>query len=107
MASLYQRDAVWVLPQRLQKHLRVAIHDLKPRGVGIFGTAADGDRTLYQADFKGPSAIVIGNEGDGISRLVAENCDFMVSIPMKGKISSLNASAAAAVLLFEAVRQRG
>ena len=60
----------------------------------------------YQADLKGPAAIVIGSEGDGMGRLVAENCDFTVSIPMFGKINSLNASAAAAVLLYEAVRQR-
>ena len=67
---------------------------------------ADGNTTLYTADLKGPAAIVIGSEGDGMSRLTAENCDFLVSIPLKGKISSLNASAAAAILLYEAVRQR-
>ena len=67
---------------------------------------ADGNTTLYNADLKGPAAIVIGSEGDGMTRLVAENCDFLVSIPMKGQISSLNASAAAAILLYEAVRQR-
>ena len=61
---------------------------------------------LYQADLKGPAAIVIGSEGEGMGRLVTENCDFTVSIPMFGKINSLNASAAAAVLLYEAVRQR-
>ncbi|MCD8189079.1 MAG: 23S rRNA (guanosine(2251)-2'-O)-methyltransferase RlmB, partial [Clostridiales bacterium] len=55
---------------------------------------------------KGPAAIVIGSEGSGMSRLVAENCDFNVRIPMKGQINSLNASAAAAILLYEAVRQR-
>ena len=55
---------------------------------------------------KGPTAIVIGSEGDGMSRLVAESCDYKVSIPMRGSISSLNASAAAAILLYEAVRQR-
>lgn len=65
-----------------------------------------GNTSLYKADLKGPAAIVIGSEGDGMSRLVAENCDFTVSIPMFGKINSLNASAAAAVLLYEAVRQR-
>ena len=54
----------------------------------------------------GPAAIVIGSEGSGMTRLVSENCDFLVSIPMKGRISSLNASAAAAILLYEAVRQR-
>ena len=72
----------------------------------MFGTAAEGTTTLYDADLKGPAAIVIGSEGDGMSRLVTENCDFLVSIPMKGQISSLNASAAAAILLYEAVRQR-
>ena len=61
---------------------------------------------LYSADLKGPAAIVIGSEGSGMTRLVSENCDFLVSIPMKGRISSLNASAAAAILLYEAVRQR-
>ena len=72
----------------------------------VFGTAAEGTTSLYQADLKGPAAIVIGSEGDGMGRLVTENCDFTVSIPMFGKINSLNASAAAAVLLYEAVRQR-
>ena len=72
----------------------------------IFGTAAEGTTSLYEADLKGPAAIVIGSEGDGMGRLVREGCDFLVSIPMKGRISSLNASAAAAILLYEAVRQR-
>ena len=61
---------------------------------------------LYEADLRGPSAIVIGSEGEGMSRLVAGHCDFTVSIPMKGKLNSLNASASAAILLYEAVRQR-
>ena len=72
----------------------------------VFGTAADGTTALYDADLKGPAAIVIGSEGDGMTRLAAENCDFLVSIPMRGKLNSLNASAAAAILLYEAVRQR-
>ena len=75
-------------------------------GVWVFGTAADGTTALYDADLKGPAAIVIGSEGDGMTRLAAENCDFLVSIPMRGKLNSLNASAAAAILLYEAVRQR-
>ena len=58
------------------------------------------------ADLRSPAAIVIGSEGDGMSRLVREGCDFLVSVPMKGHISSLNASAAAAVMLYEALRQR-
>lgn len=83
-----------------------AIKELKEKGVWIYGTAADGAVSLYEADLKGPAAIVIGNEGTGMSRLVAENCDLKVSIPMKGRISSLNASNAASILLYEAVRQR-
>nr|WP_326171636.1 23S rRNA (guanosine(2251)-2'-O)-methyltransferase RlmB [uncultured Oscillibacter sp.] len=82
------------------------LKELKKQGVWVFGTAADGSTALYGADLKGPAAIVIGSEGDGMTRLAAENCDFLVSIPMRGKLSSLNASAAAAILLYEAVRQR-
>ena len=83
-----------------------AIAELKEKGVWVYGTAAEGSIPLYQADLTGPAAIVIGNEGDGMSPLVRKNCDVMVHIPMKGRISSLNASAAASILLFEAVRQR-
>ena len=82
------------------------LRDLKKQGVWVFGTAAGGSTALYDADLKGPAAIVIGSEGDGMTRLAAESCDFLVSIPMRGKLSSLNASAAAAILLYEAVRQR-
>ena len=82
------------------------LKDLKKQGMWIFGTAADGTTSLYDADLKGPAAIVIGSEGDGMTRLVSESCDFLVSIPMRGKLNSLNASAAAAILLYEAVRQR-
>ena len=66
----------------------------------------NGTTSLYSADLKGPAAIVIGSEGSGMSRLVAQECDFTVSIPMKSDLDSLNASAAAAILLYEAVRQR-
>jgi 23S rRNA (guanosine2251-2'-O)-methyltransferase len=61
---------------------------------------------MYKADLTGPTAIVVGNEGDGMSQLVRKNCDMLVHIPMKGRISSLNASVAASILLYEAVRQR-
>ncbi len=83
-----------------------AIHELKEKGVWVFGTAAEGSEIMYRADLTGPAAIVIGNEGDGMSPLVRKNCDMLLSIPMSGQISSLNASAAAAILLYEAVRQR-
>ena len=87
-------------------NLPATMESLKKRGVWIFGTAAGGDRMLYEADLRGPAAIVIGSEGYGMSRLVEDSCDFRVRIPMKGKITSLNASAAASILLYEAVRQR-
>ena len=95
-------------------HMKVArvpnipslLKELKRQGVWVFGTAADGATGLYEADLKGGAAIVIGSEGDGMTRLAAENCDFLVSIPMKGELNSLNASASAAILLYEAVRQR-
>ena len=83
-----------------------AINELKEKGVWVFGTAAEGSIPMYKADLTGPAAIVIGNEGDGMSQLVRKNCDVMVHIPMKGRITSLNASAAASILLYEAVRQR-
>ena len=98
--------AVAHVPVARVPNLPALLKELKEEGVWVFGTAANGTTSLYQADLKGPAAIVIGSEGAGMGRLVAENCDFTVSIPMFGKINSLNASAAAAVLLYEAVRQR-
>ena len=98
--------AVSYMPVARVANISATLKDLKKEGVWVFGTAAEGTTTLYDADLKGPAAIVIGSEGDGMTRLVRENCDFLVSIPMKGRISSLNASAAAAILLYEAVRQR-
>ena len=90
--------ALEYLPVARVSNITAAIDTLKK--------AAEGSTTLYKADLKGAAAIVIGNEGQGMSRLVSDSCDFKVSIPMKGSISSLNASAAAAIMLYEAVRQR-
>jgi 23S rRNA (guanosine2251-2'-O)-methyltransferase len=87
-------------------NLSVAINELKNAGVWVFGASTGGGTPLWQADLKGPAALVIGSEGAGLSRLVGENCDISISIPMYGNISSLNASVSAAVLLYEAVRQR-
>lgn len=98
--------AVSHIPVARVPNLTALMKDLQKRGVWIFGAEMNGNTSLYEADLKGPAAIVIGSEGSGMSRLVAETCDFTVSIPMKGKINSLNASAAAAILLYEAVRQR-
>lgn len=98
--------ALEYMPVARVPNITAAIETLKKEGVWVYGTAADGSSTIYQADLKGPAAIVIGNEGQGMSRLVADSCDLKLSIPMQGRISSLNASAAAAILLYEAVRQR-
>ena len=98
--------AVSYLPVARVANLPALLRELKEEGLWVFGTAADGSTSLYQADLKGPAAIVIGSEGNGMSRLVREQCDFLVSIPMRGQVNSLNASAAAAVVLYEAVRQR-
>ena len=87
-------------------NLPAAIRELKERGLWIYGTAADGQSDLWHTDFTGPLALVIGSEGDGMGRLVAESCDFIVSLPMKGRVSSLNASAAAAITMYEILRQR-
>ena len=98
--------AVSYLPVARVPNIPALLKRLQKEGVWVFGTAADGDRLLYDADLKGPAAIVIGSEGTGMGRLVAEKCDFKVRIPMKGRLNSLNASAAAAIMLYEAVRQR-
>ena len=87
-------------------NLASAIDELKAKGVWVYGAEADGDVSLYDADFAAPTALVIGSEGAGLSRLIRGKCDFIVSIPLRGKVNSLNASNAAAVLLFEAVRRR-
>ena len=106
VVSKTSAGAASYLPVARVPNIPAALRDLQQRGLWIFGTAAEGAVSLYDADLRGASAVVIGSEGDGMSRLVRESCDFLVSIPMKGKISSLNASAAAAILLYEAVRQR-
>ena len=79
---------------------------LKEQGLWICGTDMDTKTYYYNQDLTGPLAIVIGSEGFGMSRLVKENCDFLVKIPMKGKITSLNASVSAGIVLYEAVEQR-
>lgn len=82
------------------------IEELKKQGFWVLGAHMEGQQTLYQADLTSPLVLVIGNEGKGLSRLTKERCDFLVTIPMYGRINSLNASVAAAILMYEAVRQR-
>lgn len=87
-------------------NLTGALQELKKAGLWVYGAEADGSSALWHTDMKGPVCLVIGSEGHGLSRLVRENCDFVVTIPMAGRVNSLNASVAAALLLYEVVRQR-
>lgn len=93
-------------PVYVVKNLARALEMIKDKGVWITGTAADTDETLYDIDFKGHSAIVIGAEGTGLRRLTKEHCDYLVKIPMVGQVESLNASVAAGVMMYEVLRQR-
>jgi len=87
-------------------NIPASLKELKDKGLWIYGAAAGGESQLWGTDFTGSMALVIGSEGDGIGRLVRENCDFIVNIPMVGRINSLNASAAASVIMYEVLRQR-
>lgn len=96
------------------EHMKIArvnninetINTLKKEGIWICGTDMDTNKYYYNQDLTGPLAIVIGSEGYGMSRLVKENCDFLVKIPMQGQITSLNASVSAGIVIYEAVKQR-
>ncbi|HUW52130.1 MAG TPA: 23S rRNA (guanosine(2251)-2'-O)-methyltransferase RlmB [Rhodanobacter sp.] len=87
-------------------NLARTLRELKEAGVWITGLAGDTDTALYGVDFKGPVALVLGGEGEGMRRLTRELCDFVVKIPMPGTMESLNVSVAAGIVLFEALRQR-
>lgn len=80
---------------------------LKNKNIWVYGADGAANETIYETNLRGPVAIVLGDEGYGISRLVKENCDVLIKIPMKGQISSLNVSVAGALILYETVRQRG
>jgi 23S rRNA (guanosine2251-2'-O)-methyltransferase len=87
-------------------NLARTMRELKERGVWLVGTTDDAPRTLYDVDLRGPTALVLGAEGEGMRRLTREACDELVSIPMAGAVESLNVSVATGVALYEAVRQR-
>lgn len=87
-------------------NLARTMDQLKEAGVWLTGTADEAEKSLYDVDFKGAAGIVLGAEGPGMRRLTSERCDFLVRIPMLGKVPCLNVSVAAGVCLFEAVRQR-
>lgn len=93
------------VPICMVTNLNNTIKDLKKKGFWIVGTDMDGEE-YTQIDYNSPIALVIGSEGNGMSRLVKESCDFIASIPMKGKINSLNASVATGIMIYEVLRQR-
>ena len=96
------------------EHMKIArvnnitdsIKKLKDAGLWICGTAIDGEKYYFNQDLTGPLGIVIGNEGKGISDIVKKNCDYLVKIPMRGKVTSLNASVSTGIILYEALKQR-
>jgi 23S rRNA (guanosine2251-2'-O)-methyltransferase len=87
-------------------NLARAMEKLKELGIWLVGTADEATQSLYEMDLKGPAGIVMGAEGEGMRRLTGEHCDFLVRIPMAGRVECLNVSVATGVCLFEAVRQR-
>ncbi len=107
-ATVYKASAGAVQFTKIAKvaNLKSTMEDLKKQGLWFFGAEASGEQMYYRADLKGPVCIVIGSEGNGISRLIREGCDFLVKIPVMGEINSLNASVAAGILIFETLKQR-
>lgn len=99
--------AAEVLPLLFATNLARVLRALKQKGVWLLGTSDQAEQSLYQADLSGPMALVMGSEGKGMRRLTSDLCDFQMSIPMHGTVSSLNVSVATGVCLFEMKRQRG
>jgi 23S rRNA (guanosine2251-2'-O)-methyltransferase len=98
--------AAETMPYFMVTNLARTLNELKERSIWITGTSDDAPRTLYQVDLKGPTALVLGAEGDGMRQLTRKTCDQLVSIPMMGAVESLNVSVASGVCLYEALRQR-
>ena len=98
--------AAETVPYFMVTNLARTLNELKERNIWIVGTSDAATKTLYQADLKGPVALVLGAEGDGMRQLTAKTCDELISIPMQGAVESLNVSVASGVCLYEAVRQR-
>jgi len=98
--------AAETMPYFMVTNLARTLGELKERNIWIIGTSDDAPRTLYQVDLKGPVALVLGAEGQGMRQLTRKTCDELVSIPMRGAVESLNVSVASGVCLYEALRQR-
>jgi 23S rRNA (guanosine2251-2'-O)-methyltransferase len=98
--------AAETVPYFMVTNLARTLNELKERSIWVIGTSDQATQTLFQADLKGPVALVLGAEGDGMRALTAKTCDQLVSIPMRGAVESLNVSVASGVCLYEALRQR-
>ena len=98
--------AAETVPYFMVTNLARTLNELKERSIWIIGMSDAAPKSIYQADLKGPVALVLGAEGSGLRQLTAKTCDELVSIPMRGAVESLNVSVASGVCLFEAVRQR-
>jgi 23S rRNA (guanosine2251-2'-O)-methyltransferase len=105
-AAKVASGAAETVPYITVTNLARTLRELKERDIWLIGTSDEAEKNLYQADFSGPAAIVMGSEGEGMRRLTRETCDLLVSIPMFGSVESLNVSVASGVTLFEARRQR-
>lgn len=105
-AAKVASGAADTVPYITVTNLARTMRELKEREVWLTGTAEDAGKGLYEADFSGPTALVMGSEGEGMRRLTRENCDLLVNIPMCGSVESLNVSVASGVCLYEARRQR-
>lgn len=105
-AAKVASGAADTVPYITVTNLARTMRELKERDIWLTGTTDDAEKTIYQADFSGPCALVMGSEGEGMRRLTRENCDVLASIPMCGAVESLNVSVASGVCLYEARRQR-
>lgn len=106
VVSKTSAGAIEYVPVAKVTNISATIEELKKENIWVYAADAEGENYYYEKDLRGPIALVIGNEGKGISRLVKEKCDFLIKIPLKGKISSLNASVATSILTYDVVRQR-
>ena len=106
VVSKVASGAAETLPLIVVTNLSRTLKKLQQQGVWSVGTTGDAEQTVYQVDLKGPIVMVMGSEGDGMRKLVRNQCDFLVKLPMAGEVSSLNVSVATGICLFEAVRQR-
>ncbi len=99
--------AAETVPYFMVTNLTRTLNELKERNIWIIGTAGEAEKSIYQVELKGPTALVLGAEGPGMRQLTRKTCDELVHIPMKGAVDSLNVSVASGVCLYEALRQRG